>query len=65
MSWSSSGNKCVKIYDMRSPFYLEVMDIRRRIGNKLKVEEFKREAVFFYPSNIHSYFKAGKLLELR
>lgn len=46
MSWSSCGNKCVQIYDMRRLFCLEVMDIKRCTGNKLKVEEFKQETEF-------------------
>lgn len=49
VSWSSSGNKCVKIYDMRRLFCLEVMEIKRRTGNKLKVEEFKQETNFIIP----------------
>lgn len=47
--WSSSGNKGVKFYDMRRLFCLEVMEIKRCIGSKLKVEEFKQEADFVIP----------------
>lgn len=46
VSWSSYGNKSVEIYDMRRLFCLEVTEIKRCTGNKLKVEEFKQETDF-------------------
>lgn len=50
MSWSSSDNKCVKMYVMRRLFCLEGMEIKSCIGNKLKVEEFKQETDFVIPA---------------
>lgn len=49
VSRSSYGNKCVKICNVRRLFCLEVMEIKRCTGNKLKVEEFKQETDFVIP----------------
>lgn len=57
VSWSLPGSKCVKIYDMKRFFCLEVVEIERCTGNKLKVEEFKQETDFVIPPIFISILK--------
>lgn len=65
MSWPSSGNNHVKIYDMRRLFCLAVMEIKRCTGNKKKIEEFKQGTDFLIPPIFIALLNLAKLLKLR